>query len=159
MLIAIFLADKQFSQIRRSQVKKTILLAAVLVSIVVVASSCSQTQPTETSPLQEEGKFRVEVSRNGFDNTQGEFRLEVEEGQEVTITFVYGDGDFPQNNPHIIAIPDYGIDTGVLDENNLEVTLRFTASKDGEVSFICTEISCVGHPNLQGGIIVIQPGG
>ncbi len=139
--------------------RKVSLMMVMLVGILVMVSSCAQSPPTEV-PLsggdQEEGTFRVEVSRNGFDSTAGEFRLEVEEGQEVEITFVYGDGDFPQNNPHVIAIPDYNIATSVIDENNPEVTLHFTA-KAGEAVFICTQITCVGHPNLQGGVIVIKP--
>ena len=108
---------------------------------------------------QEEGSFRVEVSLNGFNNTPGEFRLEVEEGQEVEITFVYGDNDFPVNNPHIIAIPDLGITPFILDQNNPEFTVSFTASKVGEVTlfpFICTQTACAGHNNLLGGIIVIE---
>lgn len=137
--------------------KKVFLLLSVLVSILVVVSACGQPQPVETPPPQEKGSLQVEVSRNGFNNTAGEFRLEVEQGQEVEITFVYGDSDFPQNNPHVMAIPALGITTGILDEENPEETARFTASKAGEVSFMCIETACVGHSNLQGGIIVIQP--
>ncbi len=109
---------------------------------------------------QKEGSFRVEVSLNGFNNTPGEFRLEVEGGQEVEITFVYGDYDLPVNNPHIIAIPDLGITPFILDQNNPEFTVSFTAPKVGEVtvfSFMCTQTACAGHNNLLGGIIVIQP--
>ncbi len=97
---------------REVQIKKVFLLMTVLVSILVMVSACGQPQPAETPPPQEKGSFRVEVSRNGFNNTAGEFRLEVEQGQEVEITFVYGDSDFPENNPHIIAIPDYSLQTG-----------------------------------------------
>lgn len=140
--------------------KKVILLLFVLIGLLVVASACGQSQPPpEVSPSQEEGESRVEVSRRGFNNTPGEFRLEVEEGQEVEITFVYGDNDFSENNPHIIAIPAFGIATGIIDRENPEDTVRFTANKTGEVSFMCTEAACIGHTNLQGGIIVIQPNG
>ena len=134
--------------------KKVFIVMAVLLGILVVVSSCSPTSP------QEEVKFRVEVSRFGFDKNPGEFRLDVEAGQEVEITFVYGDGDFDENNPHIIAIPDYGLETGVLDRENPEVTVSFTAGSAGEVvAFTCIRTACVGHaPNLQGGTIVIQPG-
>ncbi len=138
--------------------KKIFLLMSVLAGILVL-SSCGQPQPSGAPSPQEnheKASFRVEASRFGFNKTSGEFRLEVEEGQEVEITFVYGDGDFPQNNPHIIAIPEYGIDTGVLDENNPEVTVSFTASETGEVSFMCTQTTCVGHTNLLGGILVIE---
>ena len=125
--------------------------------VLLLASSCAQ--PAEAPSPQEEGVLRVEVSRNGFNNTTGGFRLEVEEGQEVKITFVYKDGDLGQNNPHIIAIPDYGIDTGVLDQTNPEVTLNFTASKAGESTFGCTRIECIGHTNLAKGIIIVEEEG
>lgn len=135
--------------------KKVFLLLSVLVGLPVVVSSCGQPQPSEAPPPHEEkGSFRVEVSRNGFNNTPGEFQLEVEPGQEVEITFVYGDGDFPQNNPHIVAIPDYGIENIVLDQENPEVTVRFTATSARKVTFMCTNVTCVGYTNLQGGVIV-----
>ncbi len=102
------------------------------------------------------GPFRIEVSRHGFNNTTGEFRIEVEEGQEVEITFVYGDGDLTRNNPHIIFISDYNIQTDIQDRENLEVTVRFTAGSPGEINFTCI-LYCKGHENLQGGRIVILP--
>ncbi len=83
----------------------------------------------------------------------------MEEGQEVEITFVYGDKDFSQNNPHVIAIPALGITTSALDENNPEETVRFTAEESGEVAFMCTNVDCVGHTNLlQGHIMVGEHG-
>jgi hypothetical protein len=136
--------------------KKVFLLLSLLVGILVVVSSCGQSQPPEVSPPPEEGTFRVEASRKGFNNTPGEFRLEVKQGQEVEITFVYGDDDFPQNNPHIIAIPDLGITPFTLDRDNPEEMVRFTAKEAGEVAFMCTNITCVGHTNLLRGIIVIK---
>ncbi len=75
---------------------------------------------------------------------------------EVEITFIYGDDDLSVNNPHIITIPAFGITTDILDEENPEVTLSFTASDTGEVRFMCAQRMCDGHSNLQGGIIVIQ---
>lgn len=133
--------------------KVFLLLLFALVVVLMIASACAQAP--EEPPPPEEG-IRIEVSRQGFNGTPGEFRLAVEEGQEVEITFVYGDNDFPENNPHIIAIPDYGINTSVLDENNPEVTVRFTAKEIGEVAFLCTKVDCVGHTNLLGGILVIE---
>ena len=135
--------------------KKLFLLMLVLVSILVVASSCGQPQPVETSPPQaetpppqEHASFQIEVNRWGFNKTPGDFLLEVEEGQEVEITFVYGDDGLDHNNPHVIASPDYGITTGILDEDNPEVTLRFTARETGEVAFMCISYECIGHHNL-----------
>ncbi len=136
--------------------KKVSLLFLVLLGILVVAVSCAQSQPPEAPPPHEEGSFQIEVSRRGFNNTAGEYRLEVEQGHEVEINFVYGDQDFSQNNPHFIGIPDLGINTGLIDDENPEVTVRFTADKTGEFAFECTKADCVGHGNLLGGILVIE---
>lgn len=120
---------------------------SVLVGILVL-SSCAQSRQVETPPPQEEESFRIKLSRWGFNNIPGEFLLEVEEGQEVEIIFVYGDSDLSQNNPHIISAPDYGITTGILDEENPEVILRFTATETGAVAFMCVLPECIGHHNL-----------
>ena len=99
--------------------------------------------------------IRITVSRNGFDGT-GQFHIEVEEGEEVEITFVYGDGDFSQNNPHVIGILALGLTTGVIDRQNPEETLHFTAAETGEIMFMCTQVDCVGHANLQAGTIDVE---
>ena len=93
---------------------------------------------------------RVEVNQNGFNGIPGNLHLNVEEGQEVEITFVYKDDSLPGNNPHNIASPEYGIETGTLDKNNPEITLRFTANETGEVIFYCITPECIGHHNLHG---------
>ncbi len=117
-------------------------------AILEVDRSCGQSQTAETPSFQEEESFRVEVGRWGFNKTPGEFRLEVEAGQEVEITFFYGDDDVAENNPHIISVPDYGITTGVLDKDNPEITVRFIAKETGEVAFMCIAPGCTGHHNL-----------
>lgn len=134
---------------------KRLLLLAVLVILTVVAGACGQSP----APLEEQEGIRIEVSRNGFNGKGGEFRIEVEEGQEVEITFVYGDDDFPQNNPHIIEFPDLGVKTGTIDRDNLEETVRFTAGETGEVRFLCTLTDCVGHANLVRGMMHIEEEG
>ncbi len=139
--------------------KKIVSLLVLLIGILVVVSACGQTQSSEAPPEQEEGIFRIEVSRNGFNGEAQGFQIEVEEDQEVEITFVYGDGDFSQNNPHKIIIPEYGIETEIIDENNPEATVRFTATGHGEVTFMCSNVQCVGHTNLLGGKIVIDDSG
>lgn len=137
--------------------KKVLLFLSMLVGLLVVTSACSQSlpPPAPTPPPQDE-VYRVEVSRQGFKNIAEESRLEVAAGQEVEIIFVYGDNDFSQNNPHIIAIPAYDITTDTLDRENPEVTVRFTAGQTGEVNFMCIKVDCVGHANLLRGIIVVK---
>jgi hypothetical protein len=130
--------------------KKVYLLFLAVLCLLVLVVSCTQSQAPETSTL------RIEVSRHGFNNEAGGPRFEVTKGQEIEIIFAYGDNDFSQNNPHIIAIPSLNISTGIFDENNPEETIRFTPGQTGEVRFMCTQGGCVGHTKLQGGIIVIQ---
>ena len=139
------------------------LLAAVGIGILVAAVACQSTPGTESSSQEDETSaheeaIRVDVSRNGFDGSR-QFHIEVEEGEEVEITFVYGDGDFSQNNPHVIEIPALGLTTGVIDRQNPEETLHFTATETGEISFTCTKVDCVGHANLVAGTIDVEQEG
>ena len=131
--------------------KKGFLLMPVLLVSILVISSCAQPQPAEVSPL-EVAPLRVEVSRYGFDNAPGAFRLEVEEGQEIEVTFVYGYGDLSGSNPHIISALGYDIDTGLLSQENPEVTLSFIAEETGEIVFECIRTQCTGHHNLHGDV-------
>ncbi len=136
---------------------KKVLLLLALAGVLLAVSSCGGSQPAAESPethAEDVATFRVVVSRDGFDDTDGLFELEVEQGQEVEITFVYGDDDFVQNNPHVIIIPDYDIETAPIDENNPEETVCFTVIGFGSISFKCSNLTCVGHPKLQGGQIV-----
>jgi len=103
-----------------------------------------------------ESSFRIEVSQHGFNSALGETQLEVEEGQEVEITFVYGDDDLSFNNPHIIFITGYNIKADTLDRENPEVTVSFIAGQPGEIKFMCV-LSCEGHDNIQKGRITVLP--
>lgn len=110
-------------------------------------------QPPE-APSQKKAVFRIDVSRHGFNHTPGEFLLVVEEGQEVEITFVYGDGDLPYLNSHPILITGYNIRPPIIET---EVTIRFIADKPGEFSFMCIYPPCEGHENLLGGRLKVLP--
>ena len=122
-------------------------VATVGVVVSLILASCAAPAADSTSNIL---VSRVEVNRYGFNNTPGEFQLNVEAGQKVEVTFVYGDNDLPENNTHIIASADYGINTGPLDRNNPEVTLSFVAKETGEVVFSCIAPGCIGHHNLHG---------
>ena len=104
----------------------------------------------------EKSAIRIEVSRYGFNNLSGESRLEVVAGQEVEITFVYGDADLQYDNSHVIFITGYNIKTGTLDRENPEITVRFIADRPGEIKFMCILV-CTGHDELQRGSIMILP--
>lgn len=135
---------------------KLLLIVIAVTFILAILAIVAFPGGDASAQAADKGPIRIDVSRNGFNNTRGEFRLEVEEGQEVVITFIYGDGDLSQDNPHIIFISSYNIQTDTLDQANPEVTVRFTAGRPAEVSFMCT-LYCIGHENLQGGRITILP--
>ena len=139
------------------------LLATMGIGVLATAIACQSTPDVESSSHEDESpaheeEIRVSVSRNGFDGSR-QFRIEVEEGEDVEITFVYGDGDFSQNNPHVIGIPALGLTTGVIDRQNLEETLHFTPAETGEIMFMCTRVECVGHANLLVGTIDVEEEG
>ncbi len=154
--------------------KKVFLLFLVLVGILIVVSSCAASVAQEDydavvaerdaaledydavvaerdAALAQVTSLQatmVEVNQWGFNNIPGEFVLEVEAGQEVAITFVYVGDDLPESNFHIIVSPEHSIATGILDRDNPEVTLHFTAREAGEIVFMCIAPECIGHHNL-----------
>lgn len=136
-----------------------LILVFFLVFPGVVLAEDTSTQDTTSSTQQNNNHFRIEVSKNNFkntsENTSGELRIEVQEGQEVVITFVYAD-DPSIDNQHIIYIGGYKIQTKILSKDNLEDTIKFTANKTGEFPITCID-ECTGHQNLQGGILAVLP--
>lgn len=134
--------------------KRHILIIFTLILVfLIIFPGMALAQDSTTGTQQNIKTFRVMVGEKGFNDSPEILRLEVEEGQEVEITFVYADNRY---NPHRIRIAGYNIDTGVLDQDNPEVTVRFIANRTGEVIFNCV-LLCGGHENLQGGIIAVRP--
>ena len=84
-----------------------LILVFFLVFPGVVLAEGTSTQDTTSSTQLNNNHFRIEVSKNDFkntsENTSGELRIEVQQGQEVEITFVYAD-DTSIDNQHIIFI-------------------------------------------------------
>jgi len=95
----------------------------------------------------------VVVSRNGFQPPV----IEVAEGEQVAITFVYGDQDLDYPNPHMIKLKDYGLQTAELSPDHPRQTLTFTVNKTGSFSMTCVA-KCNGHQQLQDGIIKVGAG-
>lgn len=123
---------------------------------VIMAENMSA-QGTASDTQQNNNIFRIEVSEDGFENADGKLPIVVEQGQEIEIIFVYADiTSF--NNKHIIQISGYNIETEVLGKDNPEVSVKFIANKTGEFSFKCI-LDCVGHKNIQTGVLVVQPAG
>ncbi len=131
-------------------------LFGIVAAIILIPVLAALAAPGNNALAQtDNGTIRIEVSRHGCNQTPGEFRLEVEAGREVVISFVYGDDDLPGNNPPQIFITGYNIPSDVLDQENPEIIMRFTPDSSGEVSFMCI-LYCTGHENLQKGRITIH---
>ena len=136
-----------------------VVLAAALLAlaslVAAIASSESQMLQAEGKP-QAVAEFQVVVSRAGFNGKAGDLLIEVEQGQAVRIIFSYGDLDLDGNNSHRIVIEEYGVDVW-LDREQTEVIVNFVADMAGSFAIRC-KIPCVGHKNLQAGLLRVKPG-
>jgi len=95
----------------------------------------------------------ISVGRDGFNHTAN-YLVEVEAGQEVTITFTYADGDLPSDNPHQIRIAGPGLDlpTVTLSRDNPTASITFTPTQTGTLNIYCV-IPCIGMEELTRGKI------
>lgn len=96
-------------------------------------------------------RVRVVVSERGFDPAV----VEVTEGELVELTFVYGDGHLPQDNPHRIFIEGLDLESPEISRARPEATVRFTAERSGRLRFKCTAY-CTGHDRLQDGYLSVR---
>ncbi|HET7768022.1 MAG TPA: hypothetical protein VFN74_04550, partial [Chloroflexota bacterium] len=117
-----------------------------------VASSAAP--PTVSRAQATGGPFRasIVVSERGFDPPV----LDVPEGQQIELTFVYGDGHLPDDNPHVMRIEGLNIESGEIGRSTPQTTVTFTASQSGEIKYVCA-IRCVGHGRLRDGKLNVVP--
>jgi hypothetical protein len=101
--------------------------------------------------------FTVIVSRNGFNGTANKFNITVQQGDSVKITFIYGDRDLANDNPHEMSFEHYGIQTVKIGKSNPTATVEFVADTSGNFIFYC-DIPCEGMANLLGHLIVTPTG-
>ena len=102
--------------------------------------------------------FTVYVGITGFNSTGiTGMLIDVNEGDMVTIRFVYNDTIFGSNNPHDICIQGYNLCTGTLDENIPERVLNFTANIVGQSTIECIVGGCAGHAKLQASVLDVIP--
>jgi len=96
--------------------------------------------------------FTVTVSADGFNGSGGDLFLPVTLGQQVQITFVYGDTTLADENPHEISIAGYNL-TARVSKSQPQATVTFVANEAGEFNFACMNEDCQGHRRLQRGFI------
>ncbi len=101
-------------------------------------------------------ELTVVVGRTGFNGSSRALSIQVDQGERVRINFVYGDSDLRQDNPHIVTIEGYNIQTGEIGRKNPIETVEFTAGQVGKFRFYCS-IPCLGMENLQQGFLEVNP--
>ncbi len=105
----------------------------------------------------EVAKIRVEITDGGFNGNPGEFVIQVQQGQQVELTFVWAQQAHPQDT-HIIELRGYGLETKELSYYEREDTIKFVADKPGTFDFLCV-VECDIHKSLQRGQLKVSRGG
>ncbi len=140
----------------------TVMTLFLTIGLASVPSSATSSMPdgkllvenTLTPPAQ--WNFTIYVGITGFNSTYKDgITLSVNQGDQVTIWFIYNDTGI--NNPHDIQIQGYGLSTGTIDQSNPVKSLSFTANIPGPTSFVCIDVDCEGHANLQAGVLDVKP--
>ncbi|MEM4314806.1 MAG: hypothetical protein QXI97_02255 [Nitrososphaerota archaeon] len=98
-------------------------------------------------------EFTIIVTRMGF-NGSAELRMEVNQGDTVKITFLYGDHDMKADNPHLIEIEKFDVKVELSREEEKK-TVELTINQPGVFSIRCI-LRCRGHENLQNGVLVVK---
>lgn len=97
--------------------------------------------------------FTVMVSSQGFNGSSNTLNLDVSQGDQVEITFVY---DSPVNTAHQMRVEGYNIQTAIIDKANPTSKIQFIAGQAGSFLIHCI-IPCVGMENLQNAWLVVKP--
>lgn len=100
----------------------------------------------------------ISVGRDGYDDMVN-YKVDVEAGHEVTITFTYDDADLATDNPHEIQILGAGVDlpTVTVSRDHPVATITFTPTQTGTLTILCI-VPCIGMEKLVGGSIhVVKP--
>jgi len=97
--------------------------------------------------------FTMLVSSHGFNGSSNTLNLDVSQGDQVDITFVYSDPTV--NTAHQIAIEGYNIQTAIIDKANPTSKIQFVAGQAGSFLIHCI-IPCVGMENLQNAWLLVK---
>jgi hypothetical protein len=148
--------------------RPTVILSIILLVLPFALYACSIYLIEETGPTgmlyaapaatsnPDPIEFTVVVSSIGFNGTSGPFSIAVNQGDTVTIHFVYGDNSLSFDNPHRVFIDSYALTTGTIDRTTPIQTLTFTVGQAGQFKFHC-DLPCFGMENLQQGVLVVRP--
>ncbi len=99
--------------------------------------------------------FHILVSRNGFNASRDPISLVVNEGDAVTLEFVYADSDLNYDNPHRMFVESYNLQTDIINKEQTVTILQFVATKPGNFSIYC-DLPCAGMMYLQNAQLVVR---
>ncbi len=125
----------------------------------MVVSGSAQSSTTATAAGGTGAKsFTIYVSRFGFNWTSGKLDSNVQQGNSVSIKFVWNDTDLTADSPHQLEVQGYGAVSAAIGQLNPVSVVQSTADKTG-TSQINRIIPCVGMANLQNGWLVVAAAG
>jgi hypothetical protein len=141
---------------RRSTTLLTIIMllsSLYLVALHLPHTAVAQIEVSSSNTQPSVKEFTIIVSSMGF-NGSAELRIEVNQGDTVRITFLYGDHGMKMGNPHIIEIEKFGVKVELSGEEEKKV-VELTINQPGAFSIRCI-LRCRGHENLQNGVLVVR---
>ncbi|HKM78314.1 MAG TPA: hypothetical protein VJZ03_04500 [Candidatus Bathyarchaeia archaeon] len=97
--------------------------------------------------------FTVIVSSHGFNGSSNTLNLDVSQGDQVSIKFVYNDPTV--NTAHEIAIDSYNIQSAIINKANPISIIQFVAGQVGSFLIHCI-IPCIGMENLQNAWLLVK---
>jgi hypothetical protein len=123
----------------------------------LLASALGASSALAQAPVPEARVIDVDISRWGF-NGDPDLILTVEEGELIELRFLYGDDTLDESNPHVMLIEGLNLESGLLDAQHRQTTIRFRPETIGTHKLRCI-VPCHGHDQLDGGRVRVVPAG
>lgn len=133
-----------------------VLLVAIRMPLMVPAPAL--TVNAATTPQSAVGaldNFTIYVNYLGFNDTSTRLTLQVNQGDTVTINFVWN-GTVGLDTSHQLEVQGYAVISAVIDQGSPVSVIQFTASKSGTFQINCI-IPCLGMEEMQNAWLVVKP--
>ncbi|MBI2648755.1 MAG: hypothetical protein HYW93_03765 [Thaumarchaeota archaeon] len=112
-------------------------------------SRTSNTQTGQTSAVK---SVTVRLTNDGFNGTAA-FRLNLKQGDQVIIKFVYED---KLSDIHPLFLTGYDLQGPTLSPQQTEGTMEFTADQVGKFGLLCLNANCKTHDKLVTALVIVS---
>lgn len=129
----------------------------ILVGIAFLLGLLCVVLPSPSMAAENPTRITVQITDSGFNGKPDNLVIEVEQGAQVELTFVWAHQAYVQDE-HIMVLEGYKLETDKLTSQHREATLKFIADKPGTFGFQC-DIECDAHDYLQRGTLRVKAGG